>query len=165
MSDLAYPTLDDFVSGFVEPILVRSCARSSLEVRWCPEWQRHPAAAIHLEALWTSYESARLDPRNGISRWLRDQADYHVGAIRNLRMFGPCDGTHVDRGDDRADEADAWRLAFPGSLELAIRESRYDWETATITTLRENLDARRWRDEWVTLFDDGASEVFGATAT
>lgn len=36
---------------------------------------------IRLEAMWRSWEQARLDPATGISTWLRDHADYHLSIL------------------------------------------------------------------------------------
>lgn len=49
--------------------------------RWSAEWWRNPEAIVRLEALWRSWEHLRLDPATGMSVWLRDHADHHLGVL------------------------------------------------------------------------------------
>jgi len=67
---------------------------------WCPEWWRHAAAIVRLEAIYRSFEHLRLDPALGISTWLRDHADYHLGVL--LDPNGPFKGCSIRNGHDSA---------------------------------------------------------------
>lgn len=44
-------------------------------MRWCPQWWAHAEALSRLEALWRTWEAARLDPLQGIAVWYRDFCD------------------------------------------------------------------------------------------
>lgn len=37
--------------------------------RWCPAWWQHPEAVLTFDALWRTFETARLSP-TGIADWL-----------------------------------------------------------------------------------------------
>lgn len=84
-----YATLDEFVQEFLLEMLWTDVEVSSKT--WCPEWWRHPAAIVRLEALHRSFEHLRLDPATGISTWLRDHADYHMGLLTDSNgLFKGC---------------------------------------------------------------------------
>jgi hypothetical protein len=86
------------VEAFVREHLALTYRRQ-LEGRhrtWCPQWWRHPEAIIRLEALWRSWEHLRLDPALGMSVWLRDHADHHMGVL--LDADGPFKGCGPDKG-------------------------------------------------------------------
>lgn len=51
------------------------------QLNWCPEWWRHPSAAIRLDALWRVWERHRLEGGLGISLWFLDHADPHLRAL------------------------------------------------------------------------------------
>ena len=51
------------------------------QFRWAADWWRHPEAVLRLDALWRAWEHLRLDPATGVSVWLRDHADYHLGVL------------------------------------------------------------------------------------
>ena len=53
---------------------------------------------IRLEALWRAWEHLRLDPATGMSVWLRDHADHHMGVL--LSSDGPFKGCGVDGHGD-----------------------------------------------------------------
>ena len=48
---------------------------------WCPSWWDHAEAIVRLEALWRSWEAARLDPDRGIAVWLRDFGDPQLAQL------------------------------------------------------------------------------------
>jgi len=53
-------------------------------MRWCPQWWAHAEALSRLEALWRTWEAARLDPLQGIAVWYRDFCDPQL-----LVLFSP----------------------------------------------------------------------------
>ena len=77
---LYYANVDEFVRGQIIPVFRRRVGERA-EHRWAADWWRYPEAVIRLEALWRAWESLRLDPALGISVWLRDHADYHLGVL------------------------------------------------------------------------------------
>ena len=91
-----YGTLDELVQEFLLEMLWTDVEVSSKT--WCPEWWRHPAAIVRLEALHRSFEHLRLDPTTGISVWLRDHADYHMGVLTDPN--GPFKGCSPGKGHD-----------------------------------------------------------------
>lgn len=97
---LHYATVDEFVREFLVHVLwVDVSAHARI---WCPEWWRHPAAIVRLEALHRSFEQLRLDPAQGMSVWLRDHADVHMVVLTDPN--GPLKGCSVAKGhDDRRD--------------------------------------------------------------
>ena len=59
-----------------------------------PDWWRHPEAVLRLDAMWRSWEQARLDPATGMATWLRDTADYHMGILMSAQgPFGNAQDT------------------------------------------------------------------------
>ena len=93
---LYYAHLEDFVGDYLVQVYRRSLSGPS--TAWCPEWWRHPEAVIRLEALWRAWEHLRLDPATGMSVWLRDHADHHMGVL--LSSDGPFKGCGVDGHGD-----------------------------------------------------------------
>jgi hypothetical protein len=84
----AYPTLDDWVTGFFLPTFRRQFGG---ELRWCAQWHDHPEAHLRLEALWRSWEALRLDPTLGIATWLTNYADPQLAALLNRSgTFASC---------------------------------------------------------------------------
>ncbi len=77
---LYYGSVDDFVRDFIVPVFSRQVGDRAAR-RWAAEWWRHPEAIVRLEALWRSWEHLRLDPATGMSVWLRDHADHHLGVL------------------------------------------------------------------------------------
>lgn len=72
--------------------------------RWCDDWWRHPEAISRFEALWRTWELARLDPA-GIAGWYREHLDHHLpillGEDGPFRHCEPSrDGRPVKHEDD-----------------------------------------------------------------
>lgn len=87
-----FPTLDAFVRDFVCPIFRRNVGEPGrAEHRWSARWWTSAEAIIRLEAMWRTFEQARLDP-TGMSAWLRDHADYHLGVL--MSPNGPFGNSH-----------------------------------------------------------------------
>lgn len=79
---LFFNNLDEFVREFVRHVFRRDVGETGrAEHRWSARWWETPEAVIRLEAIWRTWEQARLDPTFGISTWLRDHADYHMGVL------------------------------------------------------------------------------------
>ncbi|MFD6095132.1 DUF4913 domain-containing protein [Nocardiopsis flavescens] len=57
------------------------------QYRWSARWWENAEALIRIDAIWRAWESLRNDPSTGISTWLRDHADYHMGIL--LSPDGP----------------------------------------------------------------------------
>lgn len=91
-----YATLDEFVQEFLLEMLWTDVEVSSKT--WCPQWWKHPAAIVRLEALHRSFEHLRLDPTTGISVWLRDHADYHMSLLTDPN--GLFKGCSIKKGHD-----------------------------------------------------------------
>ena len=80
--ELYFGSTDEFVRGFVSPVFRRNVGEAGrAEYRWSARWWESAEAVIRLEAMWRSWEQARLDPATGISTWLRDHADYHLSIL------------------------------------------------------------------------------------
>lgn len=77
---LYYGSVDEFVRDFLVPVFSRQVGDRAAR-RWSAEWWRNPEAIVRLEALWRSWEHLRLDPATGMSVWLRDHADHHLGVL------------------------------------------------------------------------------------
>jgi len=89
---LHYATVDEFVREFLVHVLwVDVSAHARI---WCPEWWRHPAAIVRLEALHRSFEQLRLDP--GVAARPRRRA--HGRAHRPQR---PVEGVQRRQGPRR----------------------------------------------------------------
>jgi hypothetical protein len=97
LPQLQFPTLPDWVEGWLLPVYRRST--NGHDHAWCPEWWRHAEAVSRLDALWRAWEHLRQDPATGISTWWRDHADYHLAIL--LAATGPLQGctpqTHTNR--------------------------------------------------------------------
>lgn len=79
---LFFTNLDAFVRNFVRLVFRRGVGEAGrAEYRWAARWWESAEAIIRLEAMWRSWEQARLDPTTGISTWLRDHADYHMAVL------------------------------------------------------------------------------------
>ena len=83
---LYYGSVDEFVPAYLRQLYRRHVGPRA-PCRWAAEWWRYPEAIVRLEALWRAWEHLRLDPATGISVWLRDHADYHMGVL--LSSDGP----------------------------------------------------------------------------
>lgn len=77
---LYYGSVDEFVRDFLVPVFSRQVGDRAAR-RWSAEWWRNAEAIVRLEALWRSWEHLRLDPATGMSVWLRDHADHHLGIL------------------------------------------------------------------------------------
>lgn len=77
--ELYYGSVDEFVREFLIGTFRRKIDQYGL--RWPARWWESTEAIIRLEALWRSWEHLRLDPATGMSIWLRDHADYHLGIL------------------------------------------------------------------------------------
>ncbi|MFI6575240.1 DUF4913 domain-containing protein [Nocardiopsis sp. NPDC050513] len=60
------------------------------QYRWSARWWENPEALIRVDAVWRAWESLSADPSTGMSSWLRDHADYHMGIL--LSPDGPMGG-------------------------------------------------------------------------
>ncbi len=94
-----FPSVEAWVHGWLAPVIRRPAGR---DTAWCPEWWRHPEAIVRLEALWRSWEHLRTDSTTGMSVWVRDHLDPHLGFLRdrNVSPFSRCD---AERGHDEED--------------------------------------------------------------
>ena len=89
-----YANVDEFFRHFLRPVYRRPVnARTTF---WAADWWRYPEAVLRLDAMWRSWEQARLDPATGMATWLRDVADYHMGILMSAN--GPF-GTSRDTCD------------------------------------------------------------------
>lgn len=77
---LYYGSVDEFVREFVCPVFRRVVGGRS-EYRWSARWWESAEAIIRLEAMWRAWEHLRLDPATGMSVWVRDHADHHLGVL------------------------------------------------------------------------------------
>ena len=81
-AELFFGSTDEFVRELVCPVFRRNVGEAGrAEYRWSARWWESAEAVIRLEAMWRSWEQARLDPATGISTWLRDHADYHLSIL------------------------------------------------------------------------------------
>jgi len=79
---LYYGSVDEFVREFVCPIFGRNVGEETrADYRWSARWWESAEAVTRLEAIWRAWEHLRLDPATGISVWLRDHADHHLGVL------------------------------------------------------------------------------------
>lgn len=92
-----YANVDEFFRNFLRPVYRRAInARTTF---WAADWWRHPEAVLRLDAMWRSWEQARLDPATGMATWLRDIADYHMAILMSAQgPFGTSQAT-CDPGD------------------------------------------------------------------
>lgn len=77
---LVYATLDDFVRDFLCQVFRRNIGPHT-SARWSARWWESAEAIMRLEAVWRSWEHLRTDPALGVSVWLREHADYHLGLL------------------------------------------------------------------------------------
>jgi hypothetical protein len=90
-SELLFPSVDEFMTEFLAPILRRRLSRTV--AIWCPSWWRHPEAIARVTALWRAFEHLRLDPALGMSTWWLHHADPHLRALMDpdYGPFAVCD--------------------------------------------------------------------------
>jgi hypothetical protein len=84
---LYYGSVDEFVREFIVPTYRRKIGAGGSAQRWIAAWWEHPEAVVRLTAIWRAWEALRLDPATGMSVWLRDHADYHLGVL--FSDYGP----------------------------------------------------------------------------
>ena len=78
-----YANVDEFFRNFLRPVYRRPInARTTF---WAADWWRHPEAVLRLDAMWRSWEQARLDPATGMATWLRDIAGYHMSVLMSAQ--------------------------------------------------------------------------------
>lgn len=78
---LHFSNVDEFVH-WLAFVYRRRCGESGrAEYRWDAAWWRSPEVHLRMDAMWRAFEAARHDPGFGISSWLRDHCDYHMGII------------------------------------------------------------------------------------
>ncbi|MGN2637201.1 DUF4913 domain-containing protein [Nocardia takedensis] len=89
-----FTDVTEFVGVFLVQIYQRQVSDSSDTV-WCEQWWRHPEAVARLDALWRAWERLQRDERAGLSIWLLDYADKHMGMLLNPRgPFKYCSVRH-----------------------------------------------------------------------
>ena len=92
---LLFATATEWVEQFLVSIYTRPTPG---QYRWCPLWWAHPEAVIRLEALWRSWEVARLGGPASMSLWHRDHLDHHLPILMGQAgPFAACNLTrHID---------------------------------------------------------------------
>ena len=79
-----YPALELWVVDCFAPMFPRPLSPT---VRWCAQWWDHAEAISRLEALWRTWEVARLDELRGVASWYRDHLDPQLAVL--LSAGGP----------------------------------------------------------------------------
>ena len=79
-----YPALELWVVDYFAPMFPRPMSPT---VRWCAQWWDHAEAISRLEALWRTWEVARLDELRGVASWYRDHLDPQLAVL--LSAGGP----------------------------------------------------------------------------
>jgi len=79
-----YPSLQAWAEAYFVVMFARPISPA---VRWCASWWAHAEALSRLEALWRSWEAARLDPVRGMALWYRDVLDPQLAVL--LATGGP----------------------------------------------------------------------------
>ena len=79
-----YPSLQAWAETYFVVMFARPVGPA---VRWCASWWAHAEALSRLEALWRSWEAARLDPVRGMALWYRDVLDPQLAVL--LATGGP----------------------------------------------------------------------------
>lgn len=88
----AYPSLEQWVVDYFAPMFGRPLSPTT---RWCAQWWDHAEAISRLEALWRSWEVARLDELRGMAVWYRDFLDSQLAVL--LSTGGPFAQCTADR--------------------------------------------------------------------
>ena len=93
LGDPFYADLESWVTGYYCIVFAR---RLSATTRWCPQWSEHLEVAVRMEALWRTWEIARLRDELGIAEWLRAELDHHAPIIHapDGPFAGCVDGEH-----------------------------------------------------------------------
>jgi len=87
-----YPRLEEWVSDYFAPMYARTFTPTE---RWCATWWDHAEAISRLEALWRSWEVARLDELRGMALWYRDFLDGQLVVL--MSPTGPFAACTPDR--------------------------------------------------------------------
>jgi hypothetical protein len=95
-ADLGEPLYADIDSWVTDYYCVVFARRLSATTRWCPRWNEHHEVVVRMEALWRTWEIARLRDELGIAEWLRTELDHHAPIIHApCGPFAGCvDGEH-----------------------------------------------------------------------
>jgi hypothetical protein len=78
--ELVYGSADEFLREYLIPLFHRRVSGKG-DYRWAAEWWHSAEAIARIEALWRAWEFLRLSPATGMSVWLKDHADYHMGVL------------------------------------------------------------------------------------
>ncbi|MBY5163293.1 DUF4913 domain-containing protein [Salsipaludibacter albus] len=88
---LTFDSAGDFAEHWLLQHLERRATTGAGETAWCRTWWKHPEAVLRVEALWRSFEAARLDPFNGIATWIVTQLDPQITVLTSRRgPLGRC---------------------------------------------------------------------------
>ena len=93
---LHFANLDEFVREFVVKTFRRRVGPQA-KYRWAADWFRNSEAIVRLEAMWRSWERARLEP-TGMADWLREVADPQLEVL--LDPDGPFRSSQDSNGPD-----------------------------------------------------------------
>jgi hypothetical protein len=95
-ADLGEPLYADIDSWVTDYYCVVFARRPSATTRWCPRWNEHHEVLVRMEALWRTWEIARLRDELGIAEWLRTELDHHAPIIHapDGPFAGCVDGEH-----------------------------------------------------------------------
>lgn len=99
---LYFSSVDEFLREYLRLVYRRAInGRSRV---WAARWWEYDEAVVRLEALWRAWEFLRRDPSTGMSVWLRDHADHHMGVLMDPDgPFAGADATaevnHCRRGE------------------------------------------------------------------
>jgi Domain of unknown function (DUF4913) len=96
VADLGEPLYADLESWVRDYYCVVFARRLSATTRWCPRWNEHHEVAVRMEALWRTWEIARIRDELGIADWLRTELDHHAPIIHapDGPFAGCVDGEH-----------------------------------------------------------------------
>ncbi|RKS80630.1 uncharacterized protein DUF4913 [Motilibacter peucedani] len=84
-----FGSLAEFVEGFFVVAFARTLGGPS--GMWCAQWWDHAEAIMRLEALWRTFEAARLDPDKGMATWFAHHLDHHLPVLLSSSgPFGQC---------------------------------------------------------------------------
>lgn len=85
-----FPDAQQWAEQWFGPVLTRRNLRT-----WCGQWHTHPEAVLRLDALWRTWEQARLDSVSGMASWLITYADPHLEHLTTVDgPFAGCDSTN-----------------------------------------------------------------------
>ncbi|MEU8527787.1 MULTISPECIES: DUF4913 domain-containing protein [Streptomyces] len=94
---LVFTSLEAFVTEYLAEVLGRDT--TGPVHAWCPDWWRHAAALVRLNAMWRAFEYLCTDGSLGMSTWWLHHADPHLAVLLNpvTGPFAACKaaGEHV----------------------------------------------------------------------